>query len=200
MLNRSDTETVAEVPHGSLPSPMLGTEVSNFGLHSFSPSPSGEGVGVRKRAQRAHAGGRGFEAKSTRAARASASPAGERQQRAGRCIRPLAGQQLGSVPMLQVEFITCESEGDLIVSFAIAPSAYRSLTLHRSPQYEHLLPEEERGARSGRSIRQRSSRTSLSRSSGLVGESSSRRNGTSTNSTFQPCPRTSLPRPKPFFE
>lgn len=51
--------------------------------------------------------------------------------------------------MLQVEFITCESDGDLIVSFAIAPSAYRSLTLHRSPPYEHLLPEEERGAKVG---------------------------------------------------
>jgi hypothetical protein len=39
-----------------------------------------------------------------------------------------------------------EAEQDLIVSFAIAPSANRSLTLLRSPQYEHLLPEEERGA------------------------------------------------------
>jgi hypothetical protein len=48
--------------------------------------------------------------------------------------------------MLQVEFITSEAEQDLIVSFAIAPSANRSLTLLRSPQYEHLLPEEERGA------------------------------------------------------
>lgn len=48
--------------------------------------------------------------------------------------------------MLQVEFITSEAEQDLIVSFAIAPSAHRSLTLLRSPQYEHLLPQEERGA------------------------------------------------------
>jgi hypothetical protein len=48
--------------------------------------------------------------------------------------------------MLQVEFITSEDAQDLIVSFAIAPSAHRSLTLLRSPQYEHLLPEEERGA------------------------------------------------------
>jgi hypothetical protein len=47
--------------------------------------------------------------------------------------------------MLRVEFITTEDEQDLIVSFAIAPSAERSLTLLRSPQYEHLLPEEERG-------------------------------------------------------
>jgi len=51
--------------------------------------------------------------------------------------------------MLQVEFITSEDEQDLIVSFAIAPSANRSLTLLRSPQYEHLLPEEERGATVG---------------------------------------------------
>ena len=47
--------------------------------------------------------------------------------------------------MLRVEFITTEDEQDLIVSFAIAPSAAQSLTLLRSPQYEHLLPEEERG-------------------------------------------------------
>jgi hypothetical protein len=48
--------------------------------------------------------------------------------------------------MLRVEFITSESEQDLIVSFAIASAANRSLTLLRSPQYEHLLLEEERGA------------------------------------------------------
>jgi hypothetical protein len=51
--------------------------------------------------------------------------------------------------MLQVEFITSEDEQDLIVSFAIAPSANRSLTLLRAPQYEHLLPEVERGATVG---------------------------------------------------
>lgn len=51
--------------------------------------------------------------------------------------------------MLQVEFITSEDEQDLIVSFALAPSANRSLTVLRSPQYEHLLPEEERGATVG---------------------------------------------------
>ncbi len=45
--------------------------------------------------------------------------------------------------MLQVEFITSEDEQDLI---AIAPSANRGLTLLRSPQHEHILPEEERGA------------------------------------------------------
>jgi hypothetical protein len=48
--------------------------------------------------------------------------------------------------MLRVEFITNEAEQDLIVSFALAPSAHRSLTLLRSPQYERLLPEDERGA------------------------------------------------------
>ena len=47
--------------------------------------------------------------------------------------------------MLHVEFITSQDEQVLIVSFAIAPSAQRSLTLLRSPRYEHLLPEEERG-------------------------------------------------------
>ena len=48
--------------------------------------------------------------------------------------------------MKRAEFITVEDEEDLVVSFAIAPSAYRSLTLLRSPQHEFLLPEEERGA------------------------------------------------------
>ena len=47
--------------------------------------------------------------------------------------------------MQRVEFITVEEGQDLIVSFALAPSGHRSLTLIRSPQYEHLLPEEERG-------------------------------------------------------
>lgn len=51
--------------------------------------------------------------------------------------------------MLKVEFITSEDERDLIVSFALAPAAHRSLTVLRSPQYEHLLPEEERGATVG---------------------------------------------------
>jgi hypothetical protein len=46
--------------------------------------------------------------------------------------------------MKRVEFITIEDEPDLIVSFAIAPSAHRSLTLLRSPQYETLIPEYER--------------------------------------------------------
>ena len=47
--------------------------------------------------------------------------------------------------MLRVEFITTEDEEDLIVSFALAPAAHESLTLLRSPQYEFLLPEYERG-------------------------------------------------------
>ena len=51
--------------------------------------------------------------------------------------------------MLQVEFIRSEDEQDLVVSFAIAPSANRSLTILRSPQYEHLLPRNERGATVG---------------------------------------------------
>lgn len=47
--------------------------------------------------------------------------------------------------MLSVEFISTESDKDLIVSFALAPAAHDSLTLLRSPQYELLLPEDERG-------------------------------------------------------
>lgn len=47
--------------------------------------------------------------------------------------------------MQRVEFITVDDEKDLIVSFALAPSGHRSLTLMRSSQYESLLPEEERG-------------------------------------------------------
>jgi hypothetical protein len=47
--------------------------------------------------------------------------------------------------MLRVEFISTEDEPDLIVSFALAPAAHRSLTLLRSPQYEFILPLEERG-------------------------------------------------------
>ena len=48
--------------------------------------------------------------------------------------------------MDRAEFITVEqSRADLILSFAIAPSAECSLVLLRSPPYELLLPEEERG-------------------------------------------------------
>jgi hypothetical protein len=48
--------------------------------------------------------------------------------------------------MDRAEFITVEqTKKDLILSFAISPSAERSLVLLRSPPYEILLPEEERG-------------------------------------------------------
>ncbi len=47
--------------------------------------------------------------------------------------------------MNRVEFVSLEDDHDLIVSFAIAPAAHRSLTLLRSPQYEFLLPKHERG-------------------------------------------------------
>ena len=48
--------------------------------------------------------------------------------------------------MHTVEFITTEDEDpDLVVSFALAPHATSSITLLRTPQYESLLPEEERG-------------------------------------------------------
>jgi hypothetical protein len=46
--------------------------------------------------------------------------------------------------MKRVEFITLEDEQDLIVSFALAPAGQHSLTLLRAPQYEYLLPEENR--------------------------------------------------------
>jgi len=46
--------------------------------------------------------------------------------------------------MKRVEFINIGDEPDLIVSFAIAPSAHRSLTLLQSPQYESLIPKYER--------------------------------------------------------
>jgi hypothetical protein len=44
------------------------------------------------------------------------------------------------------EFITVdEDKTDLTLSFAIVPSAERSLVLQRSPRHEVLLPVEERG-------------------------------------------------------
>src|SRR5687767_9418149 len=44
------------------------------------------------------------------------------------------------------EFITVEeTDTDLVLSFAIAPNAERSLVLQRSPRFEVLLPVEERG-------------------------------------------------------
>ena len=48
--------------------------------------------------------------------------------------------------MHTVEFIALEDkDSDLVVSFAFAPQAANSITLHRTPKYESLLPEEERG-------------------------------------------------------
>jgi hypothetical protein len=45
-----------------------------------------------------------------------------------------------------VAFITVEDEApDLLVSFALEPSSCRSITLLRTPAYESLLPEDERG-------------------------------------------------------
>ena len=44
------------------------------------------------------------------------------------------------------EFISVEEdETDLVLSFAIAPNAERSLVLQRSRRFEALLPAEERG-------------------------------------------------------
>jgi RimJ/RimL family protein N-acetyltransferase len=48
-------------------------------------------------------------------------------------------------PMLKAEFLTVEGGKDLLVSFALAPHAHRSLTLLRTPEYEFILPVEERG-------------------------------------------------------
>lgn len=52
--------------------------------------------------------------------------------------------------MESVAFITCESGVDIIVSFAVcnpsAPTEIESLTILRTPKYEHFLPAEERGA------------------------------------------------------
>lgn len=47
-------------------------------------------------------------------------------------------------PMKHIEFVHIEDEKDLVVSFALAPGGQHSLTLLRSPQYEHLLPPEDR--------------------------------------------------------
>ena len=47
-----------------------------------------------------------------------------------------------------VKFITCDKGQDLIVSFAIAadnPFGVVSLTLMRTPKFEHVLTEDERG-------------------------------------------------------
>jgi hypothetical protein len=47
--------------------------------------------------------------------------------------------------MLRVTLITIEDDPDLVVSFGLEPGASESLTLLRSPQYEHLLADEDRG-------------------------------------------------------
>lgn len=45
-----------------------------------------------------------------------------------------------------IAFISVEDEApDLLVSFALEPNAYRSITLLRTPAYESFLSEEERG-------------------------------------------------------
>ena len=44
-----------------------------------------------------------------------------------------------------VPFITVETGDDLIVSFGLGPHAATSLTLLRTPKFDHLLPPSERG-------------------------------------------------------
>ncbi len=48
-----------------------------------------------------------------------------------------------------VHFLTIEDSDDLIVSFGLGEYAATSLTLLRTPKYEHFLPEEERGVSVG---------------------------------------------------
>lgn len=51
-------------------------------------------------------------------------------------------------PTESVEFLTVEEGGDLIVAFAITrqePGDINSLILLRTPKYESLLPDDERG-------------------------------------------------------
>ena len=52
--------------------------------------------------------------------------------------------------MESVAFITCEIGTDIIVSFAVQnprdPETIESLTIIRTPKYEHFLPVHERGA------------------------------------------------------
>lgn len=45
----------------------------------------------------------------------------------------------------KVPFLTVEDGDDLIVSFPLGENADVSLTLLRTPKFEHLLPEEDRG-------------------------------------------------------
>ena len=52
--------------------------------------------------------------------------------------------------MYKMPFITTEDEHpDMIVSFALGPSAEKSLTLLRTPKYESILDESERGVSVG---------------------------------------------------
>ena len=44
-----------------------------------------------------------------------------------------------------VPFITIEEDDDLIVSFGLGPHAAQSLTLLRTPKFESMLPNDERG-------------------------------------------------------
>lgn len=59
-------------------------------------------------------------------------------------------EMTGTVP-IKVSFITTEDGDDLLVSFALGPAEQTSLTLLRTPKYESLLPEEERGQSLGTS-------------------------------------------------
>lgn len=46
---------------------------------------------------------------------------------------------------VRVPFLTIEDDGDLIVSFGLGENAQRSLTLLRTPKFESVLDEHERG-------------------------------------------------------
>jgi len=50
---------------------------------------------------------------------------------------------------LHVPFLTIEDDDDLLVSFALGEHAQTSLTLLRTPKYERLLDEHERGVTVG---------------------------------------------------
>jgi hypothetical protein len=57
----------------------------------------------------------------------------------------MSGQTIHFVPFITVD----DEEPDLVVSFALGPMAERSLTLLRTPLYEPLLDESERGVSVG---------------------------------------------------
>ncbi len=100
------------------------------------------------------------------------------------------------MPMLRVEFITTEDEQDLIVSFAIAPSAERSLTLLRSPMYEHLLPVEEQGITVGPLDLKEVEPDFLRSVQCSARASRSRPNDINTNSRFRQLPKARVARAK----